>query len=76
MDLLVGWLQADIPGIPAKLWESGAIVVLETAALFVLWKAYREQGKALEELTRQIIETSARENLLTERIERLLESLK
>lgn len=76
MDLLVGWLQADIPLSPSKLWESGAIVVLETTALVVLWRAYREKGKALEELTRQVIETNEHGNTLAERIERLLESLK
>ncbi len=75
---LLGFIQlaTDLPQLPIGRLEQISIVALETAIIWILWRAYREKDNQLADLTKKIIETDTQQLELMRRVDRLLESLK
>ena len=66
--------QADIPTLPIGRLEQISIVALETAIIWILWKAYREKDSQLQDLIQKIIANDTKQTTVMERVERLLDS--
>jgi uncharacterized protein YigA (DUF484 family) len=68
--------SADLPQLPIGRLEQISIVALETAIIWVLWKAYREKDSQLQDLIQKNIANDTRLTVVMDRVERLLDSLK
>ena len=64
----------DLPPLPLGRLEQISIVALETAIIWILWKAYREKDSQLVDLTKKVIESDTHQLEVMRRVERLLES--
>ena len=75
---LLGFIQlaTDLPPLPVGRLEQISIVALETAIIWILWRAYREKDNQLHDLTKKIIESDVKQLSVMERVEHLLDSLK
>lgn len=75
---LLGFIQSatDLPPLPLGRLEQISIVALETAIIWILWRAYREKDAQLQDLTKKIIESDVRQLAVMERVEHLLDSSK
>jgi uncharacterized protein YigA (DUF484 family) len=67
---------SDLPALPIGRLEQISIVALETAIIWVLWKAYREKDSQLQDLIQKNIANDTRLTVVMDRVERLLDSLK
>lgn len=72
MQVLIGWFQTEIPSL-LKLLESGSLIALQSLAIWVLWKAYREKEQLLQELLVKTTAANERKEIVLERLERYLE---
>ena len=68
--------SSDLPTLPIGRLEQISITALETAIIWILWRAYREKDKQLQDQTAQIIASDTKIAATMERVERLLDSLK
>ena len=68
--------SADLPALPIGRLEQISITALETAIIWVLWKAYREKDSQLQDLIQKNIANDTRLTVVMDRVERLLDSLK
>ena len=66
--------SADIPTLPIGRLEQISIVALETAIIWILWRAYREKDSQLQDLIQKIIQNDTKQTVVMERVERLLDS--
>lgn len=67
-------LEEALPQLPLGKLEYVSLVVLETAIIWVLWKALLEKGKLLEELLREQMKFLGQAESVLERIERHMDS--
>lgn len=67
-------LLEDMPQLPLGKLEYISLVALETAIIWVLWKAYREKVALLVELMREQMKFMGQAENVLERIERHMES--
>lgn len=64
----------DLPPLPLGRLEQISIVALETAIIWILWRAYQEKDRQLQDLIKKIIESDAKQLAVMERVEHLLDS--
>lgn len=67
-------LEEALPQLPLGKLEYVSLVALETAIIWVLWKAYREKGRLLVDLMREQMKFLGQAESVLERIERHMDS--
>jgi hypothetical protein len=66
----------DLPQLPLGRLEQVSMVALLMTICVILWRAYQEKDRQLQDLIKKIIESDAKQLSVMERVEHLLDSLR